>query len=294
MRAFFRALACIGGAAAVIAPATAASAQTRAPLDTETCEVSVSRLVATKTSIRAAVKREGCEEPTFLRAEIRIERFGPDTTIKRAKKVVRGDGVLFTSARCSVRTRSYYVLVTDSDGNSAKSDPVRLRCGSRFGFGNGSGQPDGSGGSGGFGNGGSGSGGSSTVGSATEQEVIRLTNEHRKKVGCSPLLNDAKLHNSALGHSKLMAARNQMNHQLAGEADFGGRIKAAGFSFRSAAENIAAGQPTPQSVVTAWINSPGHRRNIENCGFTHIGVGVAQGPGGKLFWTQNFAAPLDR
>ncbi|MEV5408839.1 CAP domain-containing protein [Thermopolyspora sp. NPDC052614] len=287
MRALFRALACIGGAAAVIAPATAASAHTRTPVDTETCKVSVTRLVATKTSIRTAVERTGCEEPTFLRAEIRIERFGPDKVIKRARKALDDNGLLFTSARCSFKTRSYYVVVTDSDGNFAKSDPVRLRCGSRFGFDHGSGLPSGSGGSGS----GSGSGGT-TVGSATENEVIRLTNEHRKKVGCAPLVNDARLHNAALAHTKLMAAKNQMQHQLAGEPDFGTRIKAAGFSFRSAAENIAAGQPTPQSVVSAWINSPGHRANIENCGLTHIGVGVAQASDGKLFWTQDFARPL--
>jgi len=304
MRQLFRALACIGGAAAMIAPAAAAQAQTRAPLDTEECKVSVTRLVATKTSIRAAVERTGCEEPTILRAEIRIERFGPDKVVKRAKRVVRGDGRLSTSTRCSFRPRSYYVFVTDSDGNTFKSDTVRLRCGSRFGFdrnrggshgngqgnghGNGQGNVGNSGDQGNSGNQG-GSNNQGSVGTAAEQEVIRLTNEHRKAAGCAPLIADANLRTAALTHSQKMAAANNMQHQLPGEPGLLERIKAAGFSpVTAAAENIAAGHPTPSAVVNAWMNSSGHRANILNCNLTHIGVGVAQGSG-KLFWTQNFA-----
>src|SRR5207302_652516 len=57
-------------------------------------------------------------------------------------------------------------------------------------------------------------------------------------------------------------------------------------------ENIAAGQPDPQAVMTAWMNSPGHRANILFRGFTEIGIGVYSAPGTRygVYWTQEFGA----
>jgi uncharacterized protein YkwD len=48
------------------------------------------------------------------------------------------------------------------------------------------------------------------------------------------------------------------------------------------------GQQTPQEVVKAWMNSEGHRKNILNPNFTHIGVGYAKGGTGRFYWTQMF------
>jgi uncharacterized protein YkwD len=58
-----------------------------------------------------------------------------------------------------------------------------------------------------------------------------------------------------------------------------------GVTYKAAGENIAKGQRTPQEVVTAWMNSPGHRANILNKRFTHIGVGFEQA---ENIWTQMF------
>ena len=58
-----------------------------------------------------------------------------------------------------------------------------------------------------------------------------------------------------------------------------------GVSYKSAGENIAKGQRTPQEVVQAWMNSEGHRRNILSSNYTHIGVGFD--PNG-YHWTQMF------
>ncbi|KFZ32490.1 hypothetical protein JS44_04615 [Anoxybacillus flavithermus] len=58
-----------------------------------------------------------------------------------------------------------------------------------------------------------------------------------------------------------------------------------GVSYRTAGENIAKGQRTPQEVVNAWMNSAGHRANILNRNFTHIGVGF---DGNGNYWTQMF------
>ena len=62
-------------------------------------------------------------------------------------------------------------------------------------------------------------------------------------------------------------------------------MKSFGISYKAAGENIAMGQKTPEQVVQAWMDSPGHRANIMNSSFTHIGVGyVASGN----YWTQQF------
>lgn len=62
-------------------------------------------------------------------------------------------------------------------------------------------------------------------------------------------------------------------------------IKNFGISYKSAGENIAKGQSTPQAVVNAWMNSSGHRANILNSSYNKIGVGyVASGK----YWTQMF------
>jgi uncharacterized protein YkwD len=54
-------------------------------------------------------------------------------------------------------------------------------------------------------------------------------------------------------------------------------------------ENVAFGFSTVDAVMTAWMNSPGHRANILSPAFTDFGAGRAQGAS-ALFWTQNFGA----
>ena len=65
-------------------------------------------------------------------------------------------------------------------------------------------------------------------------------------------------------------------------------MKKFGITYRSAGENIAMGQKTPQEVMTAWMNSEGHRKNILNSSFTEIGIGIAKDNNCRLYWTQMF------
>jgi uncharacterized protein YkwD len=53
------------------------------------------------------------------------------------------------------------------------------------------------------------------------------------------------------------------------------------------AENIARGEPDAVAVMEFWMDSPGHRANILDCGLTRLGVGIAEG--GGPWWTQLFA-----
>ncbi|MCF4136845.1 sigma-70 family RNA polymerase sigma factor [Streptomyces sp. Tue 6430] len=122
-------------------------------------------------------------------------------------------------------------------------------------------------------------------------QVIALVNKERAAAGCGPLTDDAKLRNAAQGHSDDMAARDFFDHTNPDGADPGKRITAAGYRWSTYGENIAKGQQTAESVMTSWMNSPGHRANILNCAFKNIGVGIHDGSGGP-WWTQNFGAKL--
>ncbi|MER2170832.1 MAG: CAP domain-containing protein, partial [Psychrobacillus psychrodurans] len=61
--------------------------------------------------------------------------------------------------------------------------------------------------------------------------------------------------------------------------------KKFGISYTAAGENIAKGQKSAAQVMEAWMNSSGHRANILDAKFTHIGVGYV---GDGNYWTQMF------
>lgn len=118
-----------------------------------------------------------------------------------------------------------------------------------------------------------------------EQQVVELTNQERAKHGLAPLQADLELSRVAREKSRDLAVNNYFDHNSPTYGSPFDMMRAYGISYRTAGENIAKGQRSPQEVVNAWMNSPGHRANILNGNFTHIGVGyVEQGN----HWTQMF------
>ena len=118
-----------------------------------------------------------------------------------------------------------------------------------------------------------------------EKEVVRLVNVERTKAGLKELTYDWELSRVARIKSQDMKDNKYFSHTSPTYGSPFQMIKSFGISYRSAGENIAKGQATPQAVVNAWMNSSGHRANILNSSFTHIGVGyVADGK----YWTQMF------
>jgi uncharacterized protein YkwD len=115
-------------------------------------------------------------------------------------------------------------------------------------------------------------------------EVVALTNRARAAAGCGDLTTDARITRAAQAHSDDMAARDYFDHDSPDGRGFADRITAAGYP-SPGGENIAMGQRTAAGVVEAWLNSPGHRRNIEDCSLTTIGVGLATD---GYYWTQDF------
>lgn len=130
-----------------------------------------------------------------------------------------------------------------------------------------------------------------TGNAAFEKQVFDIVNTERAKAGCPAVTSDDRLVAAARGHSADMAARNYFSHTTPEGVEFATRITNAGYRWSGAGENIAKGQRTPESVMTAWMNSSGHKANILNCGFKQLGVGVAADAGGTLVWTQDFASP---
>ncbi|MER5717833.1 CAP domain-containing protein [Streptomyces sp. NPDC002132] len=116
-------------------------------------------------------------------------------------------------------------------------------------------------------------------------KVVSLVNSERGKAGCSPLTVNAKLTKAAQDHSADMASHRNMSHTGSDGSDPGTRITRAGYAWSTYGENVAYGYSTPEQVMAGWMASPGHKRNILNCAFKEIGVGLAQ-PGS--YWTQDF------
>lgn len=104
-----------------------------------------------------------------------------------------------------------------------------------------------------------------------EENIVEQTNHQRRRFGLSPLHIDRRLMHSARRHTAWMARNRAMQHT--------GAI---------VAENIAAGQGSSGEVVQDWMNSPGHRANILNSGYSRIGVAAYRGPDGQIYWCQQF------
>ncbi|MFS0672574.1 CAP domain-containing protein [Ornithinibacillus sp. 179-J 7C1 HS] len=118
-----------------------------------------------------------------------------------------------------------------------------------------------------------------------EQDVVDLTNQEREKYGLSPLKIDLELSKVAKEKSRDMASNNYFSHNSPNYGSPFDMMKSFGITYHTAGENIAKGQRSPEEVVNAWMNSEGHRANILNANFTHIGVGYVEQ--GNL-WTQQF------
>jgi uncharacterized protein YkwD len=116
--------------------------------------------------------------------------------------------------------------------------------------------------------------------------LVAETNEARRAAGCSPLDIDQQLRSVAQEHASEMARHRYLEHENRDGESSSERIDDAGYrNFHG--ENLAHGYPTAAKVMQVWMESAGHRENIENCTFTAIGVGYD--PNGH-YWVQDFGA----
>ena len=130
--------------------------------------------------------------------------------------------------------------------------------------------------------------------SAEVKAILDSVNTQRALNGIGPVTYHEQLTQAAQAHAADQFHRDcvtQLSHKGTDGSDPGDRIARTGLRVRNWAENIACGQLTPAQVMTAWMNSSGHRRNILNSGLTHIGISVSRDSDGRLYWLQVFGTP---
>lgn len=121
-------------------------------------------------------------------------------------------------------------------------------------------------------------------------EVIAIANAERAAAGLAPVSAHPQLMAAALGHSEDQAAMRRMTHTGSDGSDAGDRIERAGYRWWTWSENVAMGYRTAGAVMDGWMGSPGHRANILNGNFVHIGVAAVTGGDGRPYWTMVLGA----
>jgi len=130
----------------------------------------------------------------------------------------------------------------------------------------------------------------------TKAGVIKWTNSQRAKYGLPPLKENLKLNASARLKVEDMFKNQYFGHISPSGVEIGDLASQAGYEFISIGENLALGNfENDETLVQAWMDSPGHRENILNKNYSEIGVTVIKGMfEGKTTWlaVQHFALPL--
>lgn len=122
--------------------------------------------------------------------------------------------------------------------------------------------------------------------------MFRLTNIERVKAGLPEFKQMQQLDNAAL--TRAWECLVQYDHTRPDGSKFSTVLTESGIKWTNAGENIAAGQTTPQAVVNAWMNSPGHYANIMNADYVYLGVGFyydynsESSTPHRYYWSQNF------
>ena len=117
-----------------------------------------------------------------------------------------------------------------------------------------------------------------------EEEIFQLVNAHRTSIGKEPLATNNLATELAEAHTHYMISQNDISHD--NFDDRSDRLFDEENASRTG-ENVAYGQQSAKDVMEAWINSSGHRANIEG-DFTHIGISVIKNNSGVYYFTQIF------
>ena len=126
------------------------------------------------------------------------------------------------------------------------------------------------------------------AGNSEIDKVIALCNQARAKEGLPALAKSDAL--CAASQARSAELVRVFSHDRPDGRSCFTIFNEMGIGYNAAAENIAAGQRSPEDVVNAWLNSPGHRRNIMSAAYTKIGVGLVQQQGTAYgyYWTEMF------
>ncbi|MDU8887245.1 CAP domain-containing protein [Yeosuana sp. MJ-SS3] len=117
-----------------------------------------------------------------------------------------------------------------------------------------------------------------------EIEILELINDHRLSVGLNPLKNMDIIKSQAYNHTDYMIEQNQVSHDNFYERK---SFLTANTGAKAVSENVAYGFTSAQSVVNAWLNSEGHKQNIEG-NFSDFDISAEKNADGKWYYTNIF------
>jgi len=115
-------------------------------------------------------------------------------------------------------------------------------------------------------------------------EILRLVNAHRQTQNLSVLQKNETAQKLAIDHSRYMISLGDINHD---NFDLKFKTLKEQENARGMGENVAFGQQSAKDVMNSWLNSSGHRDNIEG-NYTHIGIGAVKDENGRFYYTQVF------
>jgi uncharacterized protein YkwD len=128
--------------------------------------------------------------------------------------------------------------------------------------------------------------------------LLKLVNEARKK-GCQcgdtfypstgPLTWNDQLERAAADHSSDMYSKKYFSHVAPDGSKAAERIERAGYHWLTYGENIGMGFKSEEEVISGWLKSPGHCKNILNKEYKEMGVGRA-----GTYWTQTFGSKYSK
>jgi uncharacterized protein YkwD len=118
-----------------------------------------------------------------------------------------------------------------------------------------------------------------------ELQLADLINQHRVSLGLNPLQLINHVSYKSEEHTQYMIAKKSVNHDLFAERSENIIEVLGAFKVN---ENVAYNFMTPAAALNAWLNSPGHKANIEGA-FTHFGISIKEDPAtGKKYYTNIF------
>jgi uncharacterized protein YkwD len=129
--------------------------------------------------------------------------------------------------------------------------------------------------------------------SADEQKLLDLTNAERKREKLPPVTPNLLLFKVARTHSANMARQEKMDHYLDGKKPKQ-RVTESGYDWHYTGENLAFGDVELEEIMKGWMDSAKHRDNILSSKYTEIGLGMARGEDGLVYYTQVFGTPKKR
>ncbi len=123
--------------------------------------------------------------------------------------------------------------------------------------------------------------------------ALRLINEYRAQNGVAPLALDGELTRLARDYAGKLAEAGRMSHELEPWGGLEKRLKAGGYAYETAGENLGQGYRTIQQTIQGWKNSPAHDRGLKDADMTRMGIASVENPRkpGDVYWCLIFARP---